>query len=80
MAFEYVRKAARSSKFFYEELYHFLGFLSGNSDYDALYYVIIWHHIKVTRGQAMDSFARPTIFQHCEILPKRIKFHVASQV
>ena len=33
----------------------------------------------LTRGQAMDSFARPTIFQRCEILPKRIKFHVASQ-
>ena len=27
----------------------------------------------------MDSFARPTIFQHCEILPKRIKFDMASQ-
>ena len=27
----------------------------------------------------MDSFARPTFFQHCEILPKRIMFHVASQ-
>ena len=27
----------------------------------------------------MDSFARPTIFQHCEILPKQIRFHVASQ-
>ena len=27
----------------------------------------------------MDSFARQTIFQRCEILPKRIKFHVASQ-
>ena len=27
----------------------------------------------------MDSFAYPTIFQRCEILPKRIKFHVASQ-
>ena len=27
----------------------------------------------------MDSFARPTIFQHCEIMPKRIKFDMASQ-
>ena len=27
----------------------------------------------------MDSFAYPTIFQRCEILPKRIKFHLASQ-
>ena len=27
----------------------------------------------------MASFAYPTIFQSCEILPKRIKFHEASQ-
>ena len=32
-----------------------------------------------TRGQAMDSFAYPTILQCCEILPKLIEFHVASQ-
>ena len=27
----------------------------------------------------MDSFAYPTIFQCCEILPKRIKFHVEKK-
>ena len=36
-------------------------------------------YIHPTRGQAMDSFAYPAIFQLREILPKRIKFHVASQ-
>ena len=36
-------------------------------------------YIVHTRGQAMDSFAYPTILQCCEILPKLIEFHVASQ-
>ena len=65
-----------------EAILHFESFilvLTYSAPFFGLNQTTVELHYSRTRGQAMDSFAYPTILQCCEILPKLIEFHVASQ-